>query len=145
MTLPNKELGAYLKYLRDNVHLSTREVYDLCGVSNSYLSLVENGHRKASAIVLKKLASIYNTDYLDLYEKAGYIDLIEDEKKKKYNIDELGNSVVEIPILGIVKAGYNYMVNENIIGYTDIPEQLSKSGTFFALRVKRTINVPSSN
>jgi len=79
MALSNADLGNYLRKLRETKQLSTREVYELCGVYNSYLSLVENGHRRASAIVLKKLAPIYNVDYLSLYEKAGYIDLIKDE------------------------------------------------------------------
>lgn len=82
MEMSLKEMGAYLKKLRENKGLSTREVYELSKVSNSYLSLVENGHRRASAVVLKKLAPVYGVDYLDLYVKAGYIDLIEDEKNK---------------------------------------------------------------
>lgn len=140
MALSNADLGNYLRKLRENKHLSTREVYELCGVSNSYLSLVENGHRRASAIVLKKLAPIYNIDYLSLYEKAGYIDLIEDEKGFRYKTDkinELGDPVVTIPLLGIVKAGYNYLAQENWIGTIDIDEKLSESGDFFALKVKR--------
>lgn len=138
MALLNKELGMYLKKLRDNKNLSTREVYDLSGVSNSYLSLVENGRRKPSAIVLKKLAPIYNVDYFDLYEKAGYIDLIEDEKNTKYKIDKLDHSVISINILGTVKAGYNYLAQENIIGTIDVETKLVGNGEkYFALKVKR--------
>lgn len=81
MEMSLKEMGSYLKKLRENKGLSTREVYELAKVSNSYLSLVENGHRRASAIVLKKLAPVYGVNYLDLYIKAGYADLAEDEKK----------------------------------------------------------------
>ena len=55
MEMSLEEMGSYLKKLRENKGLSTREVYELAKVSNSYLSLVENGHRRASAIVLKKL------------------------------------------------------------------------------------------
>ena len=139
MALSNADLGIYLRKLRESKQLSTREVYELCGVSNSYLSLVENGHRRASAIVLKKLAPIYNIDYLSLYEKAGYIDLIEDENGLRYNtneVDELGNPVAEVPLLGIVKAGYNYLAEENWIGTIDVDKKLSDSGELFALKVK---------
>lgn len=135
MALSNADLGSYLRNLRENKQLSTREVYDLCGVSNSYLSLVENGHRRASAIVLKKLAPIYNVNYLKLYEKAGYIDLIEDEKKSKYKTDILGNLVVSVPLLGTVKAGYDYMARENWEGTVDIDKKLAESGEMFALKV----------
>ena len=82
MEMSLKEMGLYLKKLRENKGLSTREVYELAKVSNSYLSLVENGHRRASAVVLKKLASVYGVSYLDLYVKAGYADLAEYEKIK---------------------------------------------------------------
>lgn len=139
MALSNADLGNYLRKLRETKQLSTREVYELCGVSNSYLSLVENGHRRASAIVLKKLAPIYNVDYLSLYEKAGYIDLIKDESGLRYNtdkFDELDNPVVEIPLLGIVKAGYDYLAQENWIGTVDVDKSLVNEGSdFFALKV----------
>ena len=81
--LSNKELGQYLKSVRESLGYSTYDVNKLCDISQSYLSLMENGKRKPSAIILKKLAPIYSLNYLDLYEKAGYIDLIEDEKKPK--------------------------------------------------------------
>ena len=78
-----KELGKYLKNVRESLGYSTYDVNKLCDISQSYLSLMENGKRKPSAIILKKLAPIYSLDYLDLYEKAGYIDLIKDKKKEK--------------------------------------------------------------
>lgn len=52
--------------------------------------------------------------------------------------DELGNPVVSIPILGTVKAGYNYLAQENIIGTIDVEKSLVNTGEgFFALKVKR--------
>lgn len=91
MEMSLKEMGLYLKKLRENKGLSTREVYELAKVSNSYLSLVENGHRRASAVVLKKLASVYGVSYLDLYVKAGYVDLAEYEKNKNSNFVSKNN------------------------------------------------------
>lgn len=133
MEMTLKEIGQYLKELREAKGLSTREVYNLVDVSNSYLSLVENGHRRPSAIVLKKLASVYNVDYLDLYVKAGYADLAEYEKKPK--TDALGNPVVTIPILGTVKAGYDYLAQENWIGAVDVDKKLADGNELFALKV----------
>lgn len=80
MELSNKELGQYLKTIREGLGYSIYDVNKLCDISPSYLSLMENGKRRPSAIILKKLAPIYSLDYIKLYEKAGYIDLIEDEK-----------------------------------------------------------------
>ena len=53
-------------------------------------------------------------------------------------IDELGNTVVSIPILGTVKAGYDYLAQENIIGTIDVETSLVGNGEeYFALKVKR--------
>lgn len=132
-----KEMGEYLKNLREQKQLSTREVYNLAKVSNSYLSLVENGHRRASAIVLKKLAPVYGVDYLDLYVKAGYADLAEYEKNNFSKTDELGNPVTSIPILGTIKAGYNYLAQENWDGMVEVDESTIKDGSdYFALKIK---------
>lgn len=81
--LTNKELGLYLRNIRESLGYSTYDVNKLCDISPSYLSLMETGKRKPSAIILKKLAPIYSLDYLDLYEKAGYIDLAEAERLNK--------------------------------------------------------------
>lgn len=80
MELSTKELGFYLKTIREALGYTIYDVNKLCDISPSYLSLMENGKRKPSAVILKKLAPIYNVNYIDLYEKAGYLDLAESEK-----------------------------------------------------------------
>lgn len=99
MQLSNEELGKYLEDARKSKGYSTYDVNKFTEISQSYISLIEKGKRKASAVILKTLAPVYDLDYLDLYEKAGYIELIEDEVKKKYKTDKLGNPVIAIPIL----------------------------------------------
>lgn len=137
MNMTNLELGHFLRNIREQLGYSTYDVNKLCDISPSYLSLVENGKRKPSAVILKKLAPIYNLDYLDLYEKAGYIDLIEDEIRNKYKTDVLGNPVTSIPLLGTVKAGYDYLAQENWIGTVDVDKKLVNSGEdYFALKIR---------
>lgn len=93
MELSNKELGQYLKSVRDKLEYSIYDVNKLCGISPSYLSLMENGKRKPSATILKKLAPIYNLDYLNLYKKAGYLDLT--QNFNNINIDGLDENDIE--------------------------------------------------
>lgn len=120
MELSNLELGKYLNSLRENLELSTYDVNRISKISQSYLSLVENGKRKPSAIILKKLAQVYNTDYLDLYEKAGYIDLIQDEKKM-----ELSSSKFYMcPVYGRISAGQPNWAEECIEGRIPIDVEL---------------------
>lgn len=151
MILSNKELGKYLRDIREQLGYSIYDVNKLCDISPSYLSLMENGKRKPSAIILKKIAPIYSLNYLDLYEKAGYIDLINDEKyistgTTPDNIyDQLKNigtmyisntEMVKIPVLGVVKAGYDYLAQENWIGTIDIEKNIVNDGSeYFALKV----------
>lgn len=77
MELSNKDLGEYLRTIREQLGYSIYDVNRLCDISPSYISLMENGKRRPSPIILKKLSSIYSLDCNDLYEKAGYEELIE--------------------------------------------------------------------
>lgn len=52
-------------------------------------------------------------------------------------VNELGSPVTSIPILGIVKAGYNYLAQENVIGTIDVEKSLVGNGDdYFALEIK---------
>jgi transcriptional regulator with XRE-family HTH domain len=97
--ISKEELGLYLKSIRQAHDISLREVDKRIGISYTHLNMIENGKRNVTPALLRNLANLYNINYLDLYEKAGYIDLIEDEKKSKYKIDKLGNPITSIPIL----------------------------------------------
>lgn len=127
----NSELGNYLKTIRESLEYSTHDVNKLCDISQSYISLMENGKRKPSPTILKKLASIYNLDYIDLYEKAGYIDLVKSENLKNF----ISDNKQAFPLLGTVKAGYDYLASENIIGYVSIDKKIPDIENYFALKV----------
>lgn len=69
-------------------------------------------------------------------------DLVEDKNKLDNQLKNIGaiyvsnTNLVKIPILGKVKAGYNYMAQENWIGYVDIEKDIIKDGCeYFALKV----------
>lgn len=61
---------------------------------------------------------------------------LSDEKYQNTKIDKLGNLVVSIPLLGTVKAGYNYLAQENWIGTVDVDKKLADGNELFALKVK---------
>lgn len=140
--LSKEELGKYLNQIRIDRDISLREVYKRTGITFSHLSMIENGKRNVTPALLKNLAQLYNVDYIDLYEKAGYIDLIKNDDTnllKKIGAIPLSQNpnIVKIPILGTVKAGYDYLAQENIIGNIDVENSLVGDGTeYFALQVK---------
>lgn len=138
--LSNKELGAYLKKLRENRNLSLRQVDYRSSVSFSHLSMIENGTRRPTALTLKELANVYNVDYIDLYEKAGYLDLAESEKLKNSvdsNIFPVTDIPKKVPVVGRISAGLPILATENIEGYEFAPSSQIKEGyTYFYLRVQ---------
>lgn len=69
-----KSLGKTLKSYRELIPLTLRQVEEATGISNAYLSQLENDKiKKPSADILYKLASIYNVELDSLLEASGII------------------------------------------------------------------------
>ena len=66
-------LGDYLKEQRVSARLSLRQLADLAGVSNPYLSQIERGLRKPSAEVLQQIAKALRISAEQLYIQAGIL------------------------------------------------------------------------
>lgn len=132
--LSNIELGEFLRETREKKKISLREVEKLTGVGYSHLSMIENGKRNVTPALLKNLSKIYHIDYIELYEKAGYIDLAEKEKFEEKFSSTINNKQA-FPILGNVKAGYDYLAQENWTGLVSIDKEVSDPENYFALSV----------
>ena len=68
-----ESLGDYLRQQRVAAHLSLRQLADLAGVSNPYLSQIERGLRRPSAQVLQQLAKALRISAEQLYVRAGIV------------------------------------------------------------------------
>jgi transcriptional regulator with XRE-family HTH domain len=70
-----KEFGEYLRKLREFKSLSTHELAELSGVSQSYISHVETARKTnvPSPDILKKLAEPLGVSYAELMVKAGHV------------------------------------------------------------------------
>ena len=68
---------------------------------------------------------------------ANYFDIKKsDLVERREKVDKVGNPVKEVPLLGTVKAGYDYLAQENWIGTIDVDASLVKDGSeHFALKV----------
>ncbi len=118
-------MGERLKELRLEKGVTQEEVGNVINVAKATIMKYEKGlveNLKRSSI--EKLAKYFNV-------APSYLMCMEDEK-----IDELGNPVVTIPILGVVKAGYDYLAQENWIGNVDVDKKLADGNELFALKVK---------
>ncbi len=83
MTTQKKQtLGEELKYQRESQKLSLRTVEEKSGISNAYLSQLENDKiKKPSANILHKLSEVYKLDFNYLLSKAGIVENQSDNKK----------------------------------------------------------------
>ena len=133
--LTNQELGEYLKTIREQKQLTLRQVDYKSDVSFRHLSMIEKGARKALPLTLKELARVYNIDYIDLLEKAGYIDLAEKEKIQNKDIPKSSSAVVLI--YGTIPAGIPMEMIEDIIDTEEIDADMLKGGKqYFGLKIK---------
>jgi transcriptional regulator with XRE-family HTH domain len=67
-------LGEYLREQRQAARLSLRQLSELAGVSNPYLSQIERGLKRPSAEILQQLAKGLEVSAETLYVKAGILD-----------------------------------------------------------------------
>jgi transcriptional regulator with XRE-family HTH domain len=67
-------LGDYLREQRQSARLSLRQLSELAGVSNPYLSQIERGLKRPSAEILQQLAKGLEVSSESLYVKAGILD-----------------------------------------------------------------------
>lgn len=141
MKFSTQELAKYLRDIRESLGYSIYDVNKLCEISPSYLSLMENGKRRPSPVILRKLSSIYHIDYNDLLIKAGFSDLIIEHEEKENILKKIGAiplyniDTVKIPILGTVKAGYDYLAQENVIDYIAFKVNGTDKENYYALNI----------
>lgn len=111
--------GEKLKKLRKEKNFSQIDLANKVGVTRSSIANYETGRNYPANDILTRFATLFNVsiDYL---------------------VDDNFNGIPKnhIPVLGIVKAGYNYLAEENIIGYVSINDTTLNSEDFFALEVK---------
>ncbi|GAA2737746.1 hypothetical protein GCM10009867_26140 [Pedococcus aerophilus] len=72
--LGGDSLGDYLREQRTSAKLSLRQLSELAGISNPYLSQIERGLKKPSAEILQQLAKGLEVSAESLYVRAGILD-----------------------------------------------------------------------
>ena len=123
--LGNKEI--FSKNLKHYMDLHNKDRNDVCKDLNfPYTTFAEwyNGKIYPRIDKIEMLANYFGIKKSDLIER-------------KDKIDKLGNPVTEVPLLGTVKAGYDYMAQENWEGMIEVDQDIIKDGSdYFALKIK---------
>lgn len=107
------------------------------------IELSEKAQLPKSAIS-QYLSGLYEAKQKSIFKLAKVLDVSEGwlmgldvPMDREIKTDILGNPVVSLPLLGTVKAGYNYLAQENWIGTVDVEKNLVGDGKdYFALKVK---------
>lgn len=106
------------------------ELSEKTGIDKSKISSYMSGRYKAKQDGIHILSKVLNVDPAWL---MGY----DVPMSNNIKTDELGNPVSIIPLIGTVKAGYDYMAQENWEGTINIEKSLVGDGSdYFALKVK---------
>ena len=67
------DLGGYLKEQRQSAQLSLRQLSEVAGISNPYISQIERGLKKPSAEILQALAKALRISAESLYIRGGIL------------------------------------------------------------------------
>lgn len=110
-----------IKFLREEFNMTQQELANKINGAKSTIAMYEKGDRKPSLEVLIKLSEIFNCS----------IDYI----LCKTNIRNAVINVARIPILGTVKAGYDWLAEENVVDYITLKEELPNVNEYFGLRI----------
>ena len=110
--------------------IEVSKLAEMLGIkSKSTIYRYMNAEMAPKLTTVKYASEIFNVNPLWL---MGY-----DVDKYVTKKDILGNPVVSLPLVGAVKAGYNYLAQENWIGTVDVETSLVGNGKdYFALKVK---------
>ena len=129
----------FAERLSELIHSSSYILSDMeesVGKTSATISRYASGEIsgvKRSTIV--KIANFFNVS-------PAWLAGLSNEKYIK-KTDELGNIVVPIPLIGTVKAGYDYLAQENWEGTVDLAKKIADTGEFFALKIKGDSMIPA--
>lgn len=134
-------IGEIIKSYREKNDLSQRAFASRTSLSPSYINTLEKIYNpktgKPYSVTTNAALEIANAMFISIEDLLKLLDknqefIVNNDDK----LDELGNPVVDIPLLGVVKAGYDYLAQENWIGTVEVDKKLAESGELFALKVK---------
>lgn len=134
------EFGLKIKNLREQKHFSLRQVAqqsklsDSPEISPSYWSLIERGKRNIpKPETIRRMARGLRIDPDELLEMAGYVA----NKKLPSNIIPIdANNLIDIPVIGTIKAGPNGLALQDYLGTEFVnKDEIDQSYDYFWLVV----------
>jgi repressor LexA len=122
--IQNREIARLLKELLDRRGLQAQQLAKDFNVAKSTVSSWLSGERNFDLQLVSQLA-----DYLKV--PISYFT----GESADVQINSYDSQVVRLPVIGEVKAGYDLLAEQNIIGYEFVPKSMLNGGEYFYLRV----------
>ena len=128
-------LGEIIKEYRIQNSLSQRDFAKLCNISHTYVAALEkNLDSRTGKPIAPTLDTVKNVSKAMNMDIDELLHILDDEQEFTLNSIE-SNIKQAFPLLGTVKAGYDSIANENIIGYVSIDHPVSDVENCYALIV----------
>ena len=115
-------LGDYLREQRQSAKLSLRQLSELAGVSNPYLSQIERGLKKPSAEILQQLAKGLEVSAESLYVRAG---ILEDRPVPDHKTTDVRAAIAADPDLTPRQRAALVDIYESFVGAASTPRPKS--------------------
>lgn len=124
-----------VKYLRENKGISKSELAKKINVNQSTLSRWENEEMGATVDNALDVAAFFDVSIADLVGR--------DLSFSNTICIDVRNDVIQIPVLGTIKAGLTIEAQEDIIEYVDIPKEWTKGGkSYYGLLISGDSMMP---
>jgi repressor LexA len=124
--MDKKDIGRRIREMREKRSLIAEDLAGILKVSKSTIYMWEGGNRTPDIFQLMAIADYFNVDLDTLTGREIKSDL-------QYVFSD--NDTIRVPIIGEVKAGYDLLADQNIIGYEYVPKSMLNGGEYFYLKV----------
>lgn len=118
----NKYIGSKIKEFRTKKNIGQEELAEFLHTTSQTISRYELGQRKTGNDILFDLAEYFNVSINDFFPPTTF--------DNGYIID-INDDTVQIPVLGVIKAGIPIEAQEEILEYVEIPKKWTLGGKKF--------------
>lgn len=123
-------LGEYIKAYREEHRMSQREFARLCGFTNGYISMLENGKNSQTGRPIKSSIGVYKAVASAVGLTTGdLLAMLDDEVSLDMNrtVDNVQTmpQIRTIPRLGSIACGTPILAQQNIEGYDAVPDYIN--------------------
>lgn len=116
-------------------NIKASELSEKAKIPKSAISQYLSGLYEAKQKSIFKLATALNVS-------EGWLMGLDVPMEENIKTDNLGNIVVPIPLIGTIKAGYDYLAEQYWEGTVDLDKKIADTGEFFALKIKGDSMIP---